>query len=353
MVLNESQKPVKIKITRKSGDGRVLRAMHLHVGLPKCGSSALQGFLRLHRATLLEHGIDYLSTIDRPIGNLTPFLMSLSTNQTIFKHSNPDFDLDTAGTTLRTALTESTSPQVILSGEGLNAAAQRVDLSFLWDGFDQVVVHLFLRPRVSWIASHYTQAVKTGKYTIDFPGFLASKTFEKNISKVMNFADHGSFWVNQLGRENVRFYFLGQGHGNTVEQFMEALELTGKVSLNMPKKNINASPSAFATCALASVQRPDQKTFLETSRQVRRVAARYDPFPKRGLVSPEMAHRITERYAQDTQRFLAMQTGITQADLEPDFSEVTRDAVSFDEIRATDAFSQLRDALLKRNIILP
>lgn len=329
----------------------MLRTIHLHVGLPKCGSSALQTFLALRRVTLLEHGIDYLSTIDKPTGNLKPFLKSISKNQTIFRHSNPGFDLGAAEATLRAALAESTAPQVILSGEGLNAAAQRTDLSFLWSGFDRVLVHLFLRPRVPWIASHYTQAVKTGKYTVDLPGFLASKTFDKDISKVMNFANHGTFWADQVGRENVRFYFLGQGHRNTVEHFVEMLDLTGKVSLDMAK-NINASPSAFATCALASVQRPSQDDFLEVGRRVRRAAEKYDPFPKRGLITPEMICQITDRYAQDTQRFLEMQTEITRADLEPDFSETTRDVVSFDEIRATDAYSRLRNALSKQNIIL-
>jgi len=333
------------------GEHDIPRTLHLHAGLPKCGSSTLQAFLLQARAALLAAGYDYPPLVDKAIGNLTPFLMSLRSDRAVFVHNNPDFDRTKAQTSLRVALATSEAPNMILSSEGLTAEIKRRNLNFLWDGFDRVVVHLFIRPRASMFASHYTQTVKSGKNTTEIEGFLSSAPFAEHVSKTMNFSEHAQFWDNLIGVDNIRFHFLSQGNVGPVEQFLAELGLAEVIPVESPA-NYNISPSAFVTCVLASVERGDQQEFLKFSRRVRRMAAKVDPFPSRGLLTDALVAQINRHYAKDTAKLLAVQDKITRVDLEPNLSEKTHDAVTFAEIRATEAYGQLREELARIDVRL-
>jgi len=321
------------------------------VGLPKCGSSTLQAFLLQARVALLATGYDYPPLVEKAIGNLTPFLMSLRSNRTVFVHNNPDFNRTKAQTSLRAALATSEAPNMILSSEGLTSEIKCRNLNFLWDGFDRVVVHLFFRPRASMFASHYTQTVKTGKHTTDIDGFLASTTFTERVSETMNFSEHAQLWANLVGADNIRFHFLGKGHAGPVEQFLAALGLAEVIPAEISADS-NISPSAFVTCVLASVERGDQQEFLKFSRRIRYMAAKVDPFPRRGLLTDALVAQINRHYAKDTAKLLGVQDKITREDLEPDLSAKTLDAVTFAEIRTTEAYGQLREELARIDVRL-
>lgn len=330
-----------------------MRTLHLHVGLPKCGSSTLQRFLLEQRAALQAVGVDYPAVSERSFGNLTPFLMtSAARPNPVFAHYNKGVTAESAEAALRAALAASTAPAAVLSAEGLMMELGRRDLSWLWAGFGRVTAHLFLRPRAPWILSNYVQGVKSGRYREDLREMLTPGTGQMwtIAASVMALSAHMRSLEQLFGTGSVRLHFLSPRFGGPVEQFLTALGLDPQLG-GTPPETQNASLSAFVTCALAGLP-SDRRSgeFLDDSRRVARIAARFDPFPDRGLLDGTMAAAIAAHFAQDTAAFLAMQDRITRADLEPDLSERTARAVGFAEIRATPAWSAMRAELARRGL---
>ena len=134
------------------------RTLHFHVGLPKCGSSSLQSFFAANRDALKKHGVHYPKLSERSIGNATPFTRSFGTSerQDVFEHYNPGYDAQSARAAFLETLNDRTSDQMLFSSEGLNRYFMREGLGTMGEGFDAVIVHLFIRPRAAWLLSHYT-----------------------------------------------------------------------------------------------------------------------------------------------------------------------------------------------------
>ena len=320
------------------------RCLHLHVGLPKCGSTALQGFLAANRQALRQEGFDYPDLTGGAVGNLTPFVMSRrpEAERIVFRHGHSGFDPEAAQAALVRALEHPEAPNTILSAEGLSHPDHRFFPGGLLGGFDRIRIHIFFRPRPAWFVSHYCQAVRVGRYREDIGTVLDSPHFRDGIARMLRFAGHLEFWHRELGAENVYPHFVSGGFSSPVQQFLSAigsgLQETGPLFRN-------ASLSAFETCALAHVERRDQKDFLTRSEGLRALAAGFDPDPGAGLLTPEICSRIAALFAEDTEALLGLQTRIARSDLEPDMSALTARATSFAEIRKTQAFSAFLDAL--------
>ncbi|MCA0922776.1 hypothetical protein [Pseudooceanicola nanhaiensis] len=329
------------------------RILHLHMGMPKCGSSSLQAYLRAHREALAAGGVCYPDLAGKAIGNLTPFIMTLhgEQKQAVFKHNNPDYDPDAARPALVRFLETSEAPLTVLSSEGVSEMGKRANLDFIFESFDRVVGHIFYRPRVDWLLSHYTQAIKAGRYDTPLEDVLENTTFKTVTSQKMRFSGSLAFWQGKLGRDNVEVHFLSRSFPPPEEQFMSSLG----VEMALPaleKGAANSSPTPFETCVLASAKRTSQKQFLKISRKIRRIAAPFDPFPKRSLLSEAILERINATFAEDTDRFLTLQDRISRADLEPDLSQKTAQAITFEEIRAHPAYAEVRAVLAKKKIEL-
>lgn len=337
-----------------------MRTLHLHVGLPKCGSSSLQSFLRKHQATLADLGFDYPALAADDIGNLTPFLMAASGSpRKTFLNRYQDFEADQASAALHAALAASTAPNMILSAEGAMMALTRQSVQPFWQGFDRVVPHLFLRPRALWIASYYAQNVRAGRFrrplrqppTPESKGGKANRRIWQNLAAVMNLSGHMQLLEALFGPGSVRLHFLGQGFGDPVTQFLTALDLQDRIDIGPQPGMRNTSPSAFALCALAAL--PDDGTDdFKCRLLVSKIAAELDPFPERGLLDAETVAQIRDFFAEDTRAFLALQGQITRDDLEPDLSARTKNAVSFAEIRRTPEWGRLCSQLAAKGIDL-
>lgn len=328
--------------------------LHLHVGLPKCGSSTLQEFLIENQAALLDVGFNYPRLVDKAIGNLTPFLMSVraaySQDRTVFKHNNPEFDPSRANANLLEAIRSNQSPNMILSSEGVSGQARVSDFKFLYSPFDKVIVHIFFRPPISWVMSHYTQGVKTGKYDSDFESFLKSPIFHSKVSSVLNYANHLDFWTNLFGTDSVKSYFLARNWPSPVDQFLRGIGSEIKV-LEKSSGAKNSSPSVFQTCALASTKRTSQTEFLRVSRAVRAVAAKFDSFEGYSFLSKESGDLIEAELKPEMSKFLTLQNGISYSDLFPAQPTDVR-KIGFDEIRSSESYIKLRNRLAKRGITI-
>lgn len=307
------------------------------------------------RVALAEVGVDYPDLSSVAVGNLTPLMTALQPRPSLmFLRNHPGFDAGDAPRQVAEALARSRTPQVVLSSEGLMMMLTRHDLSWIWAGFDRVVAHLILRPRPLWLVSSYAQGVKTGRYAADLADMLAPGTGDlwRFATPVLSYAAHLDRLAALFGPDALRLHFLAPRFGGPVEQVLAAIGLEGFDP--GPPEPRNAGQSAFVTCALARLDL-DRKVpaFLDASRKVARLAARHDPFPERGLLDAATLAAVNAHFAADTEAFLAQQDRITRADLEPDLSEHTAQAVGFEEIRSHPAWADLRKALAGLGLPVP
>lgn len=328
------------------------RTLQIHVGLPKCGSSSLQRFLFENATDLLEKGFHYPALVDRKIGNATPFVQSFATghSRAVFEHHNPGYDPENARKAFFAALEDKSAPNTIMSSEGLNALLQRdLDDRFLTP-FDRTVVHLVIRDRVSWLLSHYTQAIKTGKYTFDFESFLHSPVFAERVSKTIRFSDSLDFWHHKVGRENTRLYLIGPGRPGTVGQFLQGIGLDG-ATFQAQSERSNRSPSPFLVFVLASVRWDTLSSFLQARSYISRIVRQNDDFLNRTLVSQQSHEKIDTFFEADTKRLLGRQTVVSKEDIQPAF-DASKSYVSFEEMRESDAFFRVKAQLAEKDIEL-
>ncbi len=329
------------------------QTLHLHVGLPKCGSSSLQSFLCNNRARLLDRGFDYLDVSDSSTGNLTPYIKGLSGRggDVVFRHFNAGYSTETAAVDLIAALEACTVPNVILSAESVAKRRQTHDFRELTDRFETVKVHIAFRPRVEWVVSHYAQGVKTGKYSTSLEDFLNSPRFRDHVVPMLTFSDHFEYWRNRVGADNLHVHFAGARFPSMVDQFLTALGTDLKAA-ETPGSRRNQSPSAFVLSALVSVRRKNRMGFLDTQKKVIRLATKLDPRPGASLLTREAEQFITPHFAEDTRKFLTLRSQIGTDDLWPDYSSRQDDAVTFDQMVRTPAYRRLVRRLAKKDIVL-
>lgn len=308
------------------------RTIHLHVGMPKCGSSFLQKFLFQNRDALKRKGFDYPLLVQRAIGNATPFIKSFGppASRTVFQHYNPGYDPETAKAQFRSALDDRSCPALILSSEGLHFHFRRQSLDDVVSGFDSAVVHVVIRSRAAWLLSHYTQAVKTGKYTSSFEEFLQGEEFRTRVSGVVSYADALDFWGRQQAVDRVNLCVIAPGKPDIAEQFLAGLGL-GDEGLDTDVGRANTSPSAFEVCALASVKRESQADFLKSSKFVQVVARKFDTFDGRTLMTEACHDVILDLFRDDTASLVAQGVISSPEEIDPAFDPKGA-PVSFDEI---------------------
>lgn len=328
------------------------KTLHLHVGLPKCGSTSLQEFLRSNRSRLREQGFDYPLTTDRHIGNLKPYAKSVFStgDDTVFRHYSSDVRLETAVEDLWAAVSQSDAPNVILSAEGIYNQRDTAKLSALTDRFEAVRIHMVFRPKVEWVVSHYAQGVKAGRYDAPLEHFVQRDAFRRMVLPKMAFADHVEFWRSRYGADNVSIHFAGRRFASVVNQFLVAAGLDLSEPDNPLRKN--KSPSAFVLSALVATARTSQKDFLVKMKSVVRHATALDPDPKKHLLSRAVVDLLDPLLRPDSVRLAAIQDVITLDDLMPDYSRVYADAASFSDMVATEAFEAVKKKVGKDRIEL-
>ncbi|MDU8911754.1 hypothetical protein [Aestuariicoccus sp. MJ-SS9] len=329
------------------------RGLHLHVGLPKCGSTAIQRVLAERRRALRDRGVDYPRLIDRPIGNLTPYVLAQrpAETQSLFRMNNPRVDLAATGDALRAALDGSGAPQMILSSEALSHPLYPVRLDWMFARFDEVQVHLFLRPRPDWVLSHFSQRIRTGGFQGDLDALVNAEDTSDGLRRMLRYSDHVAFWERCAGPGTVRLHFLGERFGPPARQFLDAIgcaDLAGETG----QLRANEGLTAFELCVLSHLPRRDQRGFLAKSHKVRAIAARFDPAPGAALLTDALRQRIEDMTGDDTARLLAMQDRITAGDMAPATPDA-RPQTSFGDLTASAAFADCVAALKAEGLWQP
>lgn len=225
----------------------------VHMGLNKTGSTTLQGWLQINRAALRDQGIWYDSLA--PHGG--PHL-STATGWAIYAHSRrPDYlpglwQAQVYRIADRQALTErlkqfharveaSFPPEAggtyVTSSEHIGAAIKNIpEMARLhqWfaDRFEEVRYIVYIREQVDWVASAYTQAVRSG----------TTESLDAYIDRLghQNYHWLVQSWRGVAGDGNVdvrifdRAAFAG---GDLIDDFAEAIGVDASQTVRPHKLN--------------------------------------------------------------------------------------------------------------------
>lgn len=328
------------------------KSLHLHVGLPKCGSSSLQAVLRQRNAELNAAGFDYPNDPNGPLPNIRSYLLGITgrSGDPVFRHNNPDVRLDRAVDDLWAAVDATEAENIIFSAEELHRYRDTSVIDSLTSRFDRTHVHIVLRPKVDWIISNYAQGTKTGRYDVTLEEYLDESRFTKEILPRVSYADHVAFWQNRFGRDNTSIHFVARGFPSIVDQFFAAVGL----DLSEPESSTrrNLSPSAFQLSAFIAANTVPQPEFLKNRKHVERLAKNLDPKPGAGFLTADLDAQILPFLLEDTEALLKLQDRVTYDDLHPDNSAKHERAVTFREMVQSEAFATLSDKLRRKGIAL-
>jgi len=222
------------------------KAITIHVGTVKTGSTAIQKYLWENRDWLLTQGVDYLQ--------VTPSRLDLP------RYANADFLFDPATVvkSVRAMIDASPAPRIVISEERLWAATHAITHPTL-DGYDKTIV-LYLRNSADLIASWagemaepYNSGVappadfppefQTGPLVIE-TGIIQCRYFYRKIfTEFLAFLDP---FLASGGRLIVRPYARDQLTGqDAIFDFLAQVGITPETTAagGGPPKSLRANPS--------------------------------------------------------------------------------------------------------------
>lgn len=297
----------------------------VHMGLNKTGSTTLQGWLQINRAALRDQGIWYDSL--EPHGG--PHL-STATGWTIYAHSRrPDYlpgpwqaqvyriadrqalaeRLEEFLTRVEASFPPETGGTYVTSSEHIGAAIRNVhEMAKLhqWfaDRFDDVRYVIYIREQADWVASAYTQAVRSG----------TTESLDAYIDRLghQNYHWLVQSWRGIAGEENVdvrlfdRAAFAG---GDLIDDFAHAIGADASQTARPP--TLNDSMPLYQLYLLLWGNRLFGKLVnrLGLLPAQRRFYSRNMPFlfgSKRLRLSPEQAARVRAMNADSNEALRAL-----------------------------------------------
>ncbi|HTR71506.1 MAG TPA: hypothetical protein VMH41_14925 [Mycobacteriales bacterium] len=160
-----------------------MRRAVLHIGLPKTGSTALQGFLSGNRATLARHGLRWPESIFGPNHLVVPAAFTVRRERlTASVGVTNDRDQRRARERLRKRLDAELAhgTTVILSSEQMSTHLRSADevralADFMHEVADRVDVVGVLRRADYWLPSSYAEAVMGGQTRPQNGAFVQSR----------------------------------------------------------------------------------------------------------------------------------------------------------------------------------
>ena len=170
--------------------------LFLHIGIPKTGSTAIQGFLAINRPELHRHSVLYPGLAD------SHYLVA----KELREYTNPFSDHTTETFRIFSEITAKMSEYhtIILSAEGFSLYSEPFFPNLLntlrFFKIDaQVKIILFCRAQVAWLQSSYQQVVKKARYEMSFSQFSKTK---QHYDRCDYFA-LATQWGSIFGKENL------------------------------------------------------------------------------------------------------------------------------------------------------
>jgi hypothetical protein len=282
--------------------------IHLHIGLPKTGTTSLQAFLRLNRQRLARQGIEYPETCQSGAGNATPAaLVLLGGLPDYFLQANPEFGdkrdfeslwLDVAGSA------RGPESSILASSEEIaEIDPAEFDRRTRFDGQRKRII-VFLRRQDEMLESMYLQMVRAGLCDRSFETFLGDYLGKDGgRDNILRYHDMLERWCSAFGRENVKvlLYENGPQGSRLYERFLEVIGVRWTAGFEVPPR-LNDALHPLAAEYLRQLNkagtstRDRRSTVLLAARQLGLQAK------KVRLLSPSRRAEVMELFAAQNRR---------------------------------------------------
>lgn len=220
------------------------KTIYLHIGIPKTGTTSIQSFCSIHRASLEKRGLLYPETMCS-VGahfELSDYLG--------FQHSQKVSNQAAEFELLLNEIERSSADKVLLSSENFVLSDQVFRVK---EAFKNYVIKpvIYLRRHDQWWESAYQQSVKQMNNIPWGIGFKAFYDFQSRQKRqYWKYLELIELWETEFGQENIILRLFDKSKlykGNVVTDLFQALDFNAKGRINrlaMEHKPTNESLSA-------------------------------------------------------------------------------------------------------------
>jgi len=205
------------------------KQIHLHIGTPKTGTSALQKFLVENRSELEKRGFSY------PAHALGEYDISSGNGQEIV-NLGVSHGAGKARSYMQSLIKESKSRNVLISTEAFYGYPELIH-----QVIPSAKIIVYFRNQLDLVESSYNQAVKRGGQKAPFSRALRSVIKTK---KAFHTGELILQWVKLFGVENVIFRVYENEsfkNQNIYDDFLDALGISDTRGFQQPSDKINVS----------------------------------------------------------------------------------------------------------------
>jgi hypothetical protein len=291
------------------------RTLYFHIGMGRCGSSAIQGFVRQNREALSQAGITLPSGADlgssvalRHSGNATGLALTLRNERR--ETAEATAAIAKAAAHLRAIAT----PHALLSSEFFYALPvanfAALKRAFNEAGFDVVVV-CYIREQREWMISRYGQAVKARKWTRTLEQYMR----ESFRSETLRYLTHLRPLRELFGAENliVRVFERPRLAEGDVRKDLCGILGVPPAAMTFDTGDANASGNLLQIELMRAMNgapagrhfRFNNRDFLRTTEELFTSGQMTAPEHMYRLVRPRLMKKIGEYFKRENEEFRA------------------------------------------------
>jgi len=294
----------------------------IHIGQSKAGSTSLQSFLLRNQETLRQKNLFYLRNrrwagpdIELLIAGLRAGGADLTTNhyKRMITPVKPE-EADEVITDLRARITkcaeENPNGLFVASCEQLFLWLEGADHisglhSFLTELFDDVTYVCYLRRQEDWIASRYSQALRSGHVlTLD-------EHTQKQMSSV-SAEERVNLWTSVVGTDRLNLRLLESDWLTGGDLITDFMDLTGveNADFESPERtNESFTPQSAEFARLINIACRNRKGAKKKTEELRRRVMRSLTVQSTGRdklrLTPDQVDRVRAHYADENARLAA------------------------------------------------
>jgi hypothetical protein len=317
----------------------------LHVGLDKTGTTAIQRFMADNETLFREKEILYPLTGRYPTYPHHGLFAHISKRPSTGRYVEAATTWQGLLSTLDAEIEQKHPSTVVMSSEILGQGVDMAALKDLRRRFDHVTVILYLRPQDDYLASVYTQMVKSsGEYRHFAIENLHDANFLDLCETWAKFAENGALYVRRYGES----YLQG---GNLLSDFLRwafGIELTDDMIVDQRNHNPRLTNDALEfkrlinLCTPLTISSHFISPLLSTSYEQDLSTA--DDFSRNSLLLPAARKRIMVKYRESN-------TAVARSYLGLDIDTLFEPAAKSGAISGYEGLTNVRAAFIASQLI--